>query len=415
MLLLCIYYHEPLGKACVWTGQKISVAAVSVRNYVVTTHEANKAKRLARKLEKERLKELASVSVLPNTGDSAIPSSDALSKDELIENRVFSSEELSLIKEQNLTVFTSQNGSRYVTITLLAHSDSSPDIWYLRIPEEENGVKFNPCDDYVFSSEVAGLYLDPTFEGGAAFKTTVHEAFKRVGISADCCYQLVTESGQIYYSDGTHYKRSIDVDNPSCNITLPNERVEIELEPILQMPELPTGCEVTSLATVLQYMGFDVSKTTLADNYLPKAKVGSANFYNEFVGNPRDDLSFGCYAPVIEKAANAYLATMGSNLSARDLTGTDFEELLTYIRNGSPVIVWGSTDINLEPAYPQRWIVNGEYLEWKSSLHCMVLTGYDGTSQTVIVSDPLRGITEYDVNLFAKRYIQFYSQAIIIN
>ncbi len=38
---------------------------------------------------------------------------------------------------------------------------------------------------------------------------------------------------------------------------------------ILQNPELPTGCEATSLTMVLNYWGYTVSKVTIAGQYLP--------------------------------------------------------------------------------------------------------------------------------------------------
>lgn len=47
-----------------------------------------------------------------------------------------------------------------------------------------------------------------------------------------------------------------------------NSQFKLDVEPILQLPELPTGCEITSLATVLNYYGYDISKTQLADEYL---------------------------------------------------------------------------------------------------------------------------------------------------
>ena len=43
---------------------------------------------------------------------------------------------------------------------------------------------------------------------------------------------------------------------------------EIEMENILQNPELPTGCESVALTMVLKYLGFDLEKTTIADDYL---------------------------------------------------------------------------------------------------------------------------------------------------
>ena len=43
---------------------------------------------------------------------------------------------------------------------------------------------------------------------------------------------------------------------------------------VLQNPELPTGCEITALTIVLNYLGYDVDKLTMADKYLDKGPVG---------------------------------------------------------------------------------------------------------------------------------------------
>ena len=45
-------------------------------------------------------------------------------------------------------------------------------------------------------------------------------------------------------------------------------RVQIDVPVILQNPELPNGCEITSLTEVLQYLGFQVTHTEMA-GYLP--------------------------------------------------------------------------------------------------------------------------------------------------
>lgn len=39
---------------------------------------------------------------------------------------------------------------------------------------------------------------------------------------------------------------------------------------VLQLPELPTGCEVTALTMILNYYGLDVGKVEVAENALPK-------------------------------------------------------------------------------------------------------------------------------------------------
>ena len=40
--------------------------------------------------------------------------------------------------------------------------------------------------------------------------------------------------------------------------------VQLDVENIPQNPELPNGCEITSAAIVLNYLGFDIDKVTLA-------------------------------------------------------------------------------------------------------------------------------------------------------
>ena len=284
----------------------------------------------------------------------------------------------------------------------------------IAVPSEVEGTVFKPSSEYVFAITEAGLYASPYFEGTPIRRTEMWEEFLRVGISEDCCYQLVTMNGELLYGNGTNFLRNREDMPLTEEIDLEEERVSLDVKFINQNPTLPNGCEITSLATLLNFYGFDISKEDLARSYLKTAAVGEANFFKEFVGDPFKTDSFGCYAPVIVEAANDYLEAAGSPLRATDLTGSDFKDLLLRVREGSPVIVWGAANINTEPAFTIEWIVDGEYLIWKTNLHCMVLSGYDTRKNKVIVSDPLRGIKEYDMELFVKRYKQFYSQAVAI-
>ena len=284
----------------------------------------------------------------------------------------------------------------------------------IAVPSVVEGTVFKPASEYVFAITEAGLYASPYFEGTPIRKTEMWEEFLRVGISEDCCYQLVTMNGELLYGNGTNFLRNREDMPLTEDIDLEEERVALDVNYISQYPSLPNGCEITSLATLLNFYGFNITKEDLARTYLKTAEVGNANFYKEFVGDPFKTNSFGCYAPVIVDAANEYLDAAGSPLRAEDLTGATFKDLLLRVREGSPVIVWGAANINAEPAFTIEWIVGGEYLIWKTNLHCMVLTGYDTRKNTVIVSDPMRGIKEYDMTTFIKRYKQFYSQAVVI-
>lgn len=185
-----------------------------------------------------------------------------------------------------------------------------------------------------------------------------------------------------------------------------------DFQPICQLPELPTGCEITSLAMVLNYYGYNVNKCELANNYLETGDVGETNFYKAFVGLPSNSASFGCYAPVIANAANNYLLNQGSNKKARAMSGVSFSTALQYIDKSVPVIIWGT--LNCQPGYPSvTWTVDGENLTWITPEHCMVLVGYDKTY--VRVADPMTGhILSYEKNLFAECFRTLHSQIVII-
>lgn len=184
---------------------------------------------------------------------------------------------------------------------------------------------------------------------------------------------------------------------------------------ILQKPDLPAGPEITSLAIVLNYLGVPADKMTLAENYLTTAEPGTASPFTAYLGDPKvASGSYGCYAPVIIDAANRYLEEAGERKKAMDVSESSLEELLGYVHNGTPVIVWATT--NMVPTkYTTKWEIDGEELQWRGYEHCVVLIGYNNTKGTVIVADPLRGIVEYDMETFYKRYQEQYESALIIS
>lgn len=190
--------------------------------------------------------------------------------------------------------------------------------------------------------------------------------------------------------------------------------VELRLgvDNIEQNPELPTGCEVTSLTIVLNYLGYDVDKLTLADLFLPKGEIGETHPDEAFIGNPRDKSSYGANAPVLVTTANDYLAKAEGKHTAYDITGTEFPELIKYINDGYPVMVWET--MHMLESYPStKWkLDSGEY-QWYARFHCMVLIGY--TNDKYIMADPLNnGITYYDKDIVEQRYSELGQQAIVI-
>jgi len=191
-------------------------------------------------------------------------------------------------------------------------------------------------------------------------------------------------------------------------------KILLDIDTISQYPELPTGCEITSLTIVLNYLGFDVSKVTMAQKYLDTAKIGTASYWDSFLGDPETEAAYGCFAPVIVEAAEEYLEDMDSELRVYDLTGSSLIALYDEVRKGNPVIVWGSMDIVNSIYFSDFWEIDGETIWWYANEHCMVLSGYDLIQNTVTVCDPLRDIEEYDFDAFNENYIAMESQAIVI-
>jgi uncharacterized protein YvpB len=198
----------------------------------------------------------------------------------------------------------------------------------------------------------------------------------------------------------------------------------IEMENILQKPELPTGCEITAFTILLRFYGFDAEKTDLAKNHLPISwgnvktiddEVYKDSFFEYFIGDPFGS-GYGCFAPAIMKAAESYLTgreANGKTYIAENISGAAPEELYSYVGAGTPVLCW-ATDGMIEPEYKESWIDNetGERLDWYYHEHAFVLVGYD--DNIVTLSDPMKGIISYNRERFELRYSQMHSQAIIL-
>lgn len=183
---------------------------------------------------------------------------------------------------------------------------------------------------------------------------------------------------------------------------------------IFQNPELPTGCEVTSLCEVLVYYGFNIDKVTLADNYLPKYYNNEGNTSDAFIGNPHLESGWGCEASVITVTANSYLSEIKSNYLAVDLTGTEFKNVLQNIPTGQPLIVWTTSGLQT-PNFQTYWQTqNGKNFTFSPGEHCVVVYGYDISNNIVYVADPLVGNTTLPLDSFENIYNQMGKQVVII-
>ncbi len=185
---------------------------------------------------------------------------------------------------------------------------------------------------------------------------------------------------------------------------------EIEsFEIIYQEPELPTGCEVTALAMILNYYDFDVDKVTLATEYLPC--IDAEDYYgldmdNYFIGDPTSYWGLICGTGAIVTAANDYFADCGSSWTATDLTGTKPEKLYELVDSDIPVLVW--VTIGLE----DRDVQEGWYVDWGTMDHGAVLVGY--SEDTVTIADPISGTMVYDRSRFEEIFAEREYRCVIV-
>ncbi len=199
--------------------------------------------------------------------------------------------------------------------------------------------------------------------------------------------------------------------------------VYIDMENILQNPELPVGCEITALTTLLRYYGFNAEKTDMARNYLPVSwgnaryedgKTYKDSFYDYFIGDPFSK-GYGCFSPAIEKAANSYISSHGGGVTVKNISGCHPDMLYEYLIAGTPVLCW-ATDGMIEPEYYETWYDNatGNRLDWYLNEHCFVLAGFNISSNTVTLNDPMKGIIDYNIDKFEVRFKEMHSQAIVL-
>ena len=196
----------------------------------------------------------------------------------------------------------------------------------------------------------------------------------------------------------------------------------LDVPQILQNPELPNGCEITSLCEILRFLGFEADKCELADRYLPRSeRWWGADPDLVYMGDPhREDDSpycgYYCFAGPIVAAAESWLRDHGAGDLYRptDLTGSEEDALVEQLRAGRPFLFWASLhfdDIAFDPcgAYP---LPGGREHRVFHHLHCMVCCGVDDDCFTV--ADPLDFNRRVPRGQFMKIYRQLGRRAVVL-
>ena len=183
----------------------------------------------------------------------------------------------------------------------------------------------------------------------------------------------------------------------------------------------PTGCEAVSATMVLKYKGFNVS----ASNLISKLKLGSkkyqdendkkwygANPFSEFVGDPSKRLNEGSYGVFAKPIANAMTAFAVNRV--KNISGISEKELLKYIENKNPVVVWCVKNAgNLAEGVTWNYKDGSGTFKELIGEHCSVLIGYD--NDYVYLNDPSAGKNvKQNRSKFFSNWRKLYSQAIVI-
>ena len=189
---------------------------------------------------------------------------------------------------------------------------------------------------------------------------------------------------------------------------------------VKQNPQLPHGCEITSLTAVLNYYGADVDKMTMTTNYLPKEPFKTVNGKKygpdpnvAYAGDPSENRGTYSFAAPIVKAAENYIAQAEMDLLAKDISGSTIDEIELHLELGIPVITWVTLDLS-KPRTNGGWTITGTntFHPMYTNLHAVVLVGIDG--DTVEVMDPLKGIVQLNKQQFFDSYKALGEQAVVI-
>ena len=219
----------------------------------------------------------------------------------------------------------------------------------------------------------------------------------------DTWYYLDAARGGVMLSNGWYWIGSTDYKFSSSGAMV---GAWVDVPCYSQYPELPTGCESVALTNLLNYYGFGLGKTIIADYYLPKGSNG--NFVTAFDGNPRRSSGglMGCVAPAITIA--------GSGKQAKDVSFSSISSIKNRLTCGQPVEMW-NTEWGSWPGgrYAARWYNGHSYGLWGGN-HAVVLKGYDDEQGIVYLSDSINGNVTRNAQVFFGTWQQMDSQAVVI-
>ncbi len=178
-----------------------------------------------------------------------------------------------------------------------------------------------------------------------------------------------------------------------------------------QYPDLPNGCEVTSLSMLLNYYHVNVTKDDLAQNIQhvainnPDGTRGNPNM--GFVGSmTQSDGGWCVFNGPLYDVARRYTHRI------RNATNDSFDQIMQLVSDGHPVMI--ITTLSFTHVLDmQTWNTDEGTVNVTPSSHACVITGYNKAQKIVYVNDPF-GIKDKKVSWSGIKasYIQQGKQAL---
>lgn len=199
------------------------------------------------------------------------------------------------------------------------------------------------------------------------------------------------------------------------------EPVREELEIVWQLPEMPNGCEIASLAMVLNWAGTEADKMELWENYVPALEVRATQ--NGLLGGDPEEYYIGdatsrnmgwyCFEEPLRETAEAFLDDRGVRFRVEASAGLGRSALESYLDQEIPVIVWVTQEYEAPELSERSWTMEDGsiYIPW-SNLHCVVVYGRTGESYQV--ADPLRGFQSVESGRFWESFQSIGAHALVI-
>lgn len=185
----------------------------------------------------------------------------------------------------------------------------------------------------------------------------------------------------------------------------------IDVTTVMQLPELPTGCEAVSSVMLLNNYGFSIDKSDFTESYLTCDYYKSNEMYDKyFFGNPFSVYGSYCNPSVCCEAIEKYFYDVNEKeLSPVDITGQSFDYILNLVSLNIPVAIWATIDY----VEPQTYVNEVNVTAYRNS-HCVVVSGFDLERGVVIIDDPLLGEIEKEISLIEDVYNKRGKRALCI-